>query len=487
MRKAENKLSKLARKAKQTASALTQESKSSMATNVAKLQNRHFCIGITGLSQSGKSTFITSLINQLLNYDKASLAGFPPVLSERLLGVKLRPLDDASLPIFEYQANYQSMTGTSPQWPQSTKTNSGCLLEIRLANTGKSLNPLRAEQFSLFLEIRDYPGEWLLDLPLRNMSYQRWCQQCLALYQAQPRRELLGDLFNELQLIDPLAAVDHEVLSDLNKRYTKFLHACKYQEHSLSLIQPGRFLLPESNMAPELLSFVPLLSGFSEDHDKKIPENSYLDYCRKQYQAYVKQLVEPFYKRFFNRIDRQLVLVDVVNNLNAGPEYLADMRQAMTHIAESFTYGNQGRLRQLFKPKIDKVIFAATKIDQVLSEDHDAVRQLLGVIVQQAYKNAQYEGIQPVCEATAAVRASREVVHQGEAGIAGKNSTGEGIGYIHPTIPTRIPEGDEWLAFTQWQIPLLNPPSGLSFTNQDVLPHIRLDTILNELIGDKCR
>lgn len=482
MQKAESKLAGLARKAKQTAKTLQQEGKSS----VAKLQNRHFCIGITGLSQSGKSTFITSLINQLLNHEKASLAGFPPVLSERLLSVRVRPLDDSRLPMFAYDANYQSMTGSNPQWPESTKTNSGCLLELRLANTGKTLNPLRAEQFSLFLEIRDYPGEWLLDLPLLNMSYQRWCQQCLALYQASPRRELLGDLFNELQLLDPFAPVDHAVLEDLNHRFTAFLHACKYQANSLSLIQPGRFLLPESNIDAQLLSFVPLLSGF-ELEDKTIPEGSYLDYCQKQYQAYVKQLVEPFYKGFFSRIDRQLVLVDVVNNLNAGPAYLADMQQAMTHIAESFTYGNQSRLRQLFKAKIDKVIFAATKIDQVLSEDHDAVRQLLGVVVQQAYKNAQYEGVQPVCEATAAVRASREIVHQGEAGLAGKDKSGDGIGYIHPTIPQRIPEGDEWLAFTQWQIPSLNPPAGLSFANQDVLPHIRLDTILNELIGDKCR
>ena len=42
-------------------------------------------------------------------------------------------------------------------------------------------------------------------------------------------------------------------------------------------------------------------------------------------------------------------------------------------------------------------------------------------------------------------------------------------------------------AFLDWKIPLLNPPKGLSAANHDVLPHIRIDTILNELIGDKCR
>ena len=200
----------------------------------------------------------------------------------------------------------------------------------------------------------------------------------------------------------------------------------------------------------------------------------------------MKQLVDPFYKHFFSRIDRQLVLVDVVNTLNAGPDYLDDMRQALTSITESFSYGSQNRFAQLFKPKIDKVVFAATKIDQVLSEDHDAVRQLLGVIVKQAYKNAQHEGVQPICEATAAVRSSKEIKHQGDRGIAGCGVNGKPIGYIHPTIPTRIPEGGQWQPFLDWQIPLLNPPQGLSFSNQDVLPHIRIDSILNELIGDKC-
>ena len=176
----------------------------------------------------------------------------------------------------------------------------------------------------------------------------------------------------------------------------------------------------------------------------------------------------------------------MVSALNSGAEYVDDMRQALSNISDSFSYGKQNRLRQLFNPKIDKVVFAATKIDQVLSEDHEAVRQLLGTVVKQAYQNAQHEGVRPVCEATAAVRSSQEIEHEQGKGIVGVDCSGKSVGYVHPTITARIPEGDEWKLFYDWKIPELGPPKGLSYQNGDPVPHIRMDTIINALIGDKC-
>ncbi|WP_417223241.1 YcjX family protein [Amphritea sp.] len=467
---------------------LADEGMNGASTQFDKLRDQRFCIGITGLSQSGKSTFITSLINQLLQHDTASLPGFSPVLTDRLLGVKIHPLDAPELPQFPYDDAYRGLASPQPHWPPSTEDASGCLLELRLENTGAKFNPFSRKQFSLYLEIRDYPGEWLLDLPLRDMSYSRWCAQCNAQYTQAPRAELLGELLTELQHLDPLAEADEAILKALNQRYVAFLNACKYNSKSLSLIQPGRFLIPGRIDDPEILTFLPLLKcgGYTEGQLNAAAKNSYYKVCQRRYKRYIKELVEPFYKAFFSRIDRQLVLVDVVNALNAGPDYIDDMRQALANITDSFAYGSRNRLLQLFSPKIDKVVFAATKIDQVLSEDHEAVRQLLSVIVKQAYRNAQHEGIQPICEATAAVRSSKEVKHENQLGISGFGADGNPIGYIHPKIPNRIPEGDEWAAFLTWKIPPLNPPKGISYQNDDAIPHIRLDSILNALIGDKC-
>ena len=91
-----------------------------------KLRDKRFCIGITGLSQSGKSTFITSLINQLLQHKAASLPGFSPVLSGRLLNVKMHRLEDNHLASFPYELAYQGLTQSVPQWPESTKDLSLC-------------------------------------------------------------------------------------------------------------------------------------------------------------------------------------------------------------------------------------------------------------------------------------------------------------------------------------------------------------------------
>ena len=460
----------------------------SSSAGIDKLRDKRFCIGITGLSQSGKSTFITSLINQLQQHKTASLPGFSLVLSERLLNVKVHPLKDKELPSFPYDEAYKGLTDSDPKWPKSTQNISGCLLELRLSQTVSKFNPFGSDQFSLFLEIRDYPGEWLLDLPLREMDYSRWCMQCNAQYTQQPRVEIIGDLLGELQQLDPLAEVDEELLSSLNKRFITFLHDCKHRDKCLSLIQPGRFLIPGDVKDLSVLCFVPLLKGasYTEGQLDSASENSYFKVCERRYKRYINELVEPFYKTFFRRIDRQLILVDVVSALNSGPEYIDDMRHALANITDSFAYGSQNRFKQLFKSKIDKVVFAATKIDQVVSEDHEAVRQLLAIVVKQAYKNAQHEGIQPTCEATAAVRCSKEIEHEGDDAISGTTVDGSPIGYSHPTIPSRIPEGDEWQPFIDWQIPFLKPPNNLSYQNEDVIPHIRLDTVLNALIGDKC-
>ena len=484
MKKHESSTKSLVEKTTKILSNLTDEG----LIGIEKLRDRHFCLGITGLSQSGKSTFITSLINQLLEHKKSKLPGFSPALSGRLLGVKVHPLKNNSLPSFPYEESFKGIASENPVWPKSTTNISGCLLELKLRRNKNRFKPFSREQFSLYLEIRDYPGEWLLDLPLREMSYSRWCSQCSAQYNQSPRSDLLGSLLDDLKQLDPLAEADENVLKSLNERFIHFLKDCKYNGKSLSLIQPGRFLIPGKIPDPDILCFVPLLkvASYTEGQLSAAKKNSYYKVCEQRYKRYLKELVDPFYNDFFSKIDRQLVLVDVIHALNSGPEYIDDMRQALANINDSFAYGKQNKLFQLFSPKIDKVVFAATKIDQVIAEDHESVRQLLSVIVKQAYENAQYEGVDPSCEAVAAIRSSKELERDGERGISGIGLNGERIGYIHPTIPSRIPEGDEWKEFVDWEIHDLIPPKGLSYQNSDAIPHIRLDSILNTLIGDKC-
>ena len=79
------------------ASKFVSEHTEQMSTTLQRLNDRRICLGITGLSQSGKSTFVTSLIDQLINYKTSALSGFSPVLQKRLMGVKLLPLSNKKI------------------------------------------------------------------------------------------------------------------------------------------------------------------------------------------------------------------------------------------------------------------------------------------------------------------------------------------------------------------------------------------------------
>lgn len=456
------------------------------STTLKRLSHRHICLGITGLSQSGKSTFVTSLIDQLINYKTSSLSGFAPVLEKRLMGVKLLPLGNKNINDFPYQESIAGLKQQHPNWPSSTTDISGCVLELKLQKATTPLNPFSKGSFSLFIELRDYPGEWLLDLPLRNMDYARWCGQCSAQFNREPRKQILGDLLLDLQNIDPMDPVDFAVLAALKKRFVNFLEQCKAGERPLSLIQPGRFLMPGHVDDETLLCFVPLLKAgsFTDGQLEAAPENSYFKVCEQRYKAYIKQLVEPFYKDFFSAIDRQLVLVDVVTALNSGPLYLDDMRQALSNISDSFSYGPQNRITQLFTPKIDKVVFAATKADQIVSADHSSLVKLLESLVDHAYKTAQYEGVPPTVVAVAGVRSSIEIEHEDDAALSGFDEAFAAMGYVHPPIPSSISKNTPYQGFKDWKIPKFNPPI-LADENQAV-PHIRIDSVLNSLVGDKC-
>lgn len=49
--------------------------------------DRHLCLAVTGLSRSGKTAFITSLVNQLLHlHSGARLPLFSAAREERILG-----------------------------------------------------------------------------------------------------------------------------------------------------------------------------------------------------------------------------------------------------------------------------------------------------------------------------------------------------------------------------------------------------------------
>jgi Predicted ATPase len=145
--------------------------------------DRHLRLAVTGLSRSGKTAFITAFVNQLLHvHSGARMPLFSPVREERLLGVKRIPQRDLGIQRFTYDEGLAQLYGAPPAWPTPTRGVSEIRLALRYRSNDSLLRHFK-DTSTLYLEIVDYPGEWLLDLPMLEQDYLAWSRQMTGLLQ----------------------------------------------------------------------------------------------------------------------------------------------------------------------------------------------------------------------------------------------------------------------------------------------------------------
>ena len=84
----------------------------------------------------------------------------------------------------------------------------------------------------------------------------------------------------------------------------------------MSLLPPGRFLMPGDLAGSPALTFAPLEAA----GDGEAPAGSLWAMMQRRYEAYKDVVVRPFFRDHFARLDRQIVLVDALAALNAGPD-----------------------------------------------------------------------------------------------------------------------------------------------------------------------
>jgi len=238
----------------------------------------------------------------------------------------------------------------------------------------------------------------------------------------------------------------------------------------------------------------------------KAPVGSLHEMMQSRYEAYKDVVVRPFFREHFARLDRQIVLVDALQAINAGPEALADLEHALADILRCFRTGSNSWINALFARKIDRILFAATKADHVHHENHDRMEKLLEALITKAAERARFAGARVDVVALASARATKEalVKEDGDefAVIMGTPLKGERIdGKVFdgdtetaifpgdlPDDPERLldevkendPETD--LRFVRFRPPPLEKTAeGLTLS----LPHIRLDRALEFLLGDQ--
>jgi len=464
---------------------------------LSRTLDQHVNLAVTGLSRSGKTAFITSLVNQLINEGNGSkLSFFDPVHHGNFIAAKRVAQRNLSIPRFDYDKAMASLTSEVPTWPEPTHGISELRLAIRY-QPKNSLLKYAAEMATLTLDITDYPGEWLLDLPMLKQTYEQWSEQTQSLLTTAPRDEYAKKFLTKVAQIDPFAAADEELLAELAKEYTELLHVFRYKL-GLSVIQPGRFILPAELAGAPILEFFPFpdLTDIDGNDYQNASDDSFIGMLRARFLEYKEQVVKKFYRQHFLRFDRQIVLADCLTPLNAcsdnsGPESFADLKLAIDMILESYNYGKSGLFSRLFSPRIDKLLFAATKADHITSEQHAPMVSLLNQLIYQSKHDINFEAIEMKTLAIAAIKStdSGKSFHKGQQvsviqgyTLGNKEGSGEKITLFPGSVPEKLPEKEFW---QQCAFSFVNfsPKSGM--TKHQSLPHIRMDQVLQFLLADK--
>jgi predicted YcjX-like family ATPase len=455
-------------------------------------------LGVTGLSRAGKTVFITALIHGLTRGGRFPI--FEPFATGRIAKARLAPQPDDAVPRFDYENHVRTLI-EQRRWPNSTVD----ISELRLVIDYQ--RPNGADR-TLTLDVIDYPGEWLLDLPLLNKSYEQWSAQSLGLSRERPRARLAAQWHAHLATLNALEVEDEQAALTAARLFTEYLRSCRDERFAMSLLPPGRFLMPGNLAGSPALTFAPL----DLPADGAAPEGSLWAMMRRRYEAYKDVVVRPFFRDHFSRLDRQVVLVDALSAFNSGPEALVDLEAALAGILDCFRIGRSTLLSTLFRPRIDRILFAATKADHLHHSSHDRLEAVLRRTVNRAVVTAEDTGADIDVVALAAVRATREAqVQRGREklpSILGTPAPGEMAGGEAfdgetevATFPGDLPADPEELFKGETAFRGLSsaaaeksdfrflrfrpPPLEREGIDEPVLPHIRLDRALQFLIGDK--
>ncbi|MEM7598365.1 MAG: YcjX family protein [Pseudomonadota bacterium] len=443
-------------------------------------------LGVTGLSRAGKTVFITSLVANLM--DRGRMPGLLAARDGRIEAAFLQPQPDDTLPRFDYETHLGALTGPEPHWPESTRSVSELRLSMRVRPSGL-LSGLSGPR-TVHLDIVDYPGEWLLDLGLLDKSYADWSEATL---ERMKTRSSAKDYLAALGETDAAAKLDEPVAQRLASAFTGYLHAARAA--GFSDCSPGRFLLPGDLEGSPVLTFAPL------PRQSNPPRKSLIREMERRFEAYKSRVVKPFFRDHFARIDRQVVLVDVLGAIHRGPSAVDDLRQAMADILAAFRPGQNTFLGQIFGTRrVDHILFAATKADHLHHTQHGKLTAIMNALLADARRRADFAGAQTQAMALAALRATTEETrsHKGDTldCVRGVLLNSDGTrGKTAAFYPGDLPDdpirllqpastgAESWLDGEYDAMRFA--PAALSLSPGDGPPHIRLDRAAQFLIGDR--
>ena len=437
-------------------------------------------VAITGLSRAGKTVFITALVANLLAMGRGrdTLPALTRLLTWRgqtLRGVRLEPAGTQALDWFDAAEKLRDLAGADPHWPPRTSDLASVDLTLVLDRSGPMsgmlgsvLGPRR-----LRLELLDYPGEWLLDLPLLDQDFAEWSRATDTLLRASPRSAVAGEFLAYIDALNPAAVAEEAVARRGFQLYRAALEAAR-DRFGLRWLQPGRFLRPGPKGESPMMWFFPFPGQGAA------APGSLRELLERRFEAYREDMRRSFFDPWFARFDRQVVLVDALGALVGGEGAFEDTRHAVAQIARA--YDARSRSRWLRRPLLKRVAFLASKADFVPAPQRPAFESLFRGMV----GAPQLSGNRAVKHAAlSALRCTEDGMHDGQPVVFGVPL---GEARRRPFRPGHIPDappppGDAFWQRPYFELPVFRPPI-IDPDGREGLPHLGLDEALAWLLED---
>jgi uncharacterized protein len=433
-------------------------------------------IGVTGLARAGKTALLTSLAANVLalSSGRPALPAVSGLLRGRRLVASIAPAAVSSIPRVEVASPVAMLAADPPSWPARTMAASLLAIDLDVTREGllASVGPLRYR-----LEFLDYPGEWLLDLPMLGQDFAAWSEATLQRLDAPENAELVRPFMAFVRGLPRGVAADETLAATGHRLYTEALRRMR-DERGLTFLQPGRFLMPPPGVAPPWTQFFPLSGPAPLVSLMQARFHAYADAARRD-------LVSPM----FGNLDGLIVLADLLSALNQGPAAFADVQAGLAAAADALRWNRSWMdwlgafaKRELPSRSIGRVAFAATKADHVATRQRGNLTALMRRIT-----HVPEGGAASAVFAITSVRCTEDVVET----LAGRPVSavrGRIIGEARPArfypgeVPDGLPEDEFWrhrfLALPDFE------PMRLPELGRGGIPQIGLDGLIAFLLRD---
>ena len=327
-------------------------------------------IAIAGTARSGKTVFLTSLINHLYEHRQATKAfrvGKDGDVQIKDVGQK--PIMNSVGQKFNFAA-YRDSLVHHQRWPEKTRDTSHFIVNFKRTDWR-----LRRSQLQLF----DLPGERIADTGIARFSdYAEWSNLVLEnITNSTSYKRMAGEY---LTLLDD-EIIDEAELVDMYK-----LALARFFINFKAMITPSTFLLDQHGSTPKSRSQEEFLKEYAQRHAGLKPQNGRSrqfvplpEGARAKNEVLAKKFAEHYsmYRNevalpVFNHLKsckRLIVLIDIPSLLNGGVGMYNDNRQILEDLFEVLKPESwMKRMFTSFK-KLDRVAFVATKSDIVHPED----------------------------------------------------------------------------------------------------------------------